>query len=169
MNTPLEEQAWLVGFSINPTADGPDLYTLIFPGEVDEPLSKDGYLLFFSNPNSAPQFLNSSCELNRSCQLTGEVDAVYDIAMMLDMLARKDTDTTATIVDGLNILFDLVKASNLSIPPDYQQTLYSLADHTTFNREFASFLTKQAIPRNTVIDGVLWCLGAIVSKAKIVG
>ncbi|MDM8530552.1 hypothetical protein QUF63_05220 [Anaerolineales bacterium HSG25] len=160
------EQVWLVGFSINPDAKEPELYTLIFPGEVDEPLSEDGYLLFFSDPNSASRFLDASGQ-NNSRQLTGEVDAVYDIALLLHLLANKDTDTTATIVDGLNILFDLVKVSKLSIPPEYKRALHALADHVTFHQEFATFLSQQAISRSTLIDGVTWCLGAIVSKSKV--
>jgi hypothetical protein len=45
-------------------------------------LCDNGYLLFFSDPNIAPQFLKDSR------QLTGDIDAVYNIAMMLYLLAH---------------------------------------------------------------------------------
>lgn len=163
MNRPLEEQAWLVGFLINPEAETPEVYTLILPGEVDQPLSEGGYLLFFRDPASAAQFLNGRRHL------TGEVDAVYNLAMVLYLLAHKNCDTTAIIVDSLNILFDLVTAIKITMPIKYKEPLYCLADHLTFNQEFASFLNEQNISRTIIIDGLIWCLGAIVSQSKVVG
>jgi hypothetical protein len=40
--------------------------------------------------------------------------------------------------------------------------------HLTFSQEFLSFIEQRDITRKKVIDAILWCVGAIVSKSKLV-
>lgn len=162
-------EIWLIGFSINPDTEYPDLYTLFFPGETDEPLVVEDYIIFFSKPELAAKALKLSAKKEQFLDaLPQEVDMVCEIADTLYKVNHQDIDPDATIINCLNILLDLVKAIKLPIPEEYKRVLYTLADHLTFNREISTFYTNEQVSKLEVTNAILWCLGAILSKSKLV-
>ncbi len=163
------EELWLIGFLIDPDSESPDLYTLFFPGEVDEPLVVEDYIVFFVKPETAAKALKIS-DKNETLinSLPKEVDLICEVAGSLYIINYQDIDPDATIVNFLNILLDLIKATGLPMPEDYRRILYTFADHLTFNREVAAFFTDEQISRTEITDAILWCIGAVVSKSKLV-
>lgn len=162
------ETLYLFGFRIDPDKEDPEIYTLFIYGEQERPLVADGYIVFFSRPELALSALKL-CEIDTS-QLgmpPAEVALVCDIAETLHLIRYKDIDESATILNCLNTVFDLVKAILLPLPNDYKQVLYSFADHLTFEQEFASFFTQNEIQRSMIENAILWCMGAVMSKAKL--
>lgn len=167
---PADETLSLIGFRVDPDRDHPDVYTLFVIGDKDEPLMSGGYILFFSNPELVDKALKLS-DNNNTKQLgppPQDVDLICDAAKSLYLIECEDIDQSATIINFLNILFDLVKATQLAIPEDYKRVLYGFADHLTFDVEFLTFLVQQNISRDMMRDAILWCIGAVVSKSRII-
>lgn len=164
----ISEKLYLFGFRIDPDREDPEIYTLFIYGEQERPLVADGYIVFFSQPDLAISALKL-CKIDTS-QLgmpPTEVALLCDIAEMLHLIRYKDIDDSATILNCLNTVFDLVKATLLPLPNDYKRVLYSFADHLTFEQEFASFLTQHEIERSMIENAIMWCMGAVMSKSKL--
>ena len=45
--------------------------------------------------------------------------------------------------------------------------LWKFADHLTFEKEFGQYLISNSISRESLIDALIWCLGAIASRSKV--
>lgn len=161
--------AWLIGFSINSNTKKPDVYTLFFPGEIDKPILIENYIIFFSNPDLATKAINL-CDNNSENFIppTGGIDAVCEIALALYYIENKDIDPNATIIYCLNTILDLINAIKFPIPAEYRQMLYNFADHLTFSQEITLFLKENNISRNELMNILLWCIGVIVAKSKLV-
>jgi hypothetical protein len=162
---------YLIGFRLNPDNESPELYTLIISEDDDyKPLLASGCILFFSKPELAADALKSSQQKNTKIyNVPKNIELVVDVAETLYLLESEDIDLTATILNCLNTLDDLIKAIKLTVPEHYKNILYKLADHLTFNQEYSSFFSKQNISRSSAIDEILWCLGTITIKSKILG
>ena len=163
-----KEELWLFGFRIDPDRESPDVYTLILHGDKDRPLVADGQIVFFSRLELASSALNlGGIDIEQLGSVPKDVDLLCDLAKTLYLINSENIDPSATILNCLNTVFDLVRATGLSVPIQYKRVLYALADHLTFNREFSNFLFQENIARSTITDAILWCIGAIVSKAKL--
>jgi len=164
-----KENVWLIGFIIDPDAETPQLYTIFFPGDIDKPLTNQGYILFFSDLQITTKAIKAGdIDYHNFIYPPTEVDLVCNIAELLYLINHETRDDSAIIVDCLNILFDMIRAIHINMPPNYQSILYAFADHLTFNQEFASFFTKQQTSATAISDALTWCIGAIVSKSKII-
>ncbi|MFM9263953.1 hypothetical protein [Tychonema sp. BBK16] len=163
-----EKLLWLCGFRIDPETEAPNLYTLIAYGEQEPPLVAGGQLVFFSRPELAINALQL-CDIDVTTlgMPPTEIDAICDIAETLYLLDAEDIDESDTIVNCLNTLFDLVKAILMPMPTEYKRVLYAFADHLTFEQEFASFLNEEDIQRSEIVNAILWCVGAITAKSRL--
>ena len=166
---------YLIGFILDPDLEAPQLYTLYFCSdgrdnpivEYDRPILHDGKIVFFTTLDLAQSaFRLAEAELGYLEPNFEKVTMICDIAFILYMVYCQDFDDSATIVHSLNLIFDLVKATRLTMPEQYKKALYKFAGHLTFDKEYASFFTENDIAR-TLIEAVLWCVGAIVCKSKI--
>lgn len=158
----------LIGFRINPDSESPDVYTLMTYGAKEMPIVVNGQLLFFRSPTSTAvvyEFFEES--IKKLASLPTETDAICDVAAMLHIINHQDSDESATVLNCLNTLFDLVNATQLTIPTAYKKMLYNLADHLTFNQDFADYINQQGLERANITNGVLWCIGAIVVNSRI--
>lgn len=163
-----EKLLWLFGFRIDPDTEVPNLYTLIVYGEQEPPLVAGGQLVFFSRPELAINALQL-CDIDVSEleKLPTQIDAICDIAETLYLLDAEDFDESATILNCLNPLLDLVKATLIPMPTEYKRILYDFADHLNIEEEFASFLESEDIPRSEIVNAILWCVGAITAKSRL--
>lgn len=163
-----EKLLWLFGFRIDPETEIPNLYTLIVYGEQEPPLVAGGQLLFFNRPELAINALQL-CDIDVSELKNSptKIDAICDIAETLYLLDAEDFDESATILNCLNPLLDLVKATLIPMPTEYKRILYHFADHLNIEEEFASFLDKENIQRSEIVNAILWCVGAITAKSRL--
>ena len=169
ISTNSKDTLWLIGFYLDPDAERPDIYTLFRPGDEDKPLVSGGYVVFFSELALAPKAAElCDVQITTPVSLFAEdVDLECYVAESLYLINSQDTDSSATIVNFLNTLFDLVKATQLPMPAEYKRVLYAFADHLTFNREFSTFFAQQSISRSMITNAILWCIGAVVAKSKL--
>lgn len=159
----------LVGFRLSPDSENPDWYTLFTYGEKDIPIMDNDYLVFFKSVDLIDGAYNIFDNSIKSIfPPPSEIDLVCDVAEMLYVINHQDSDGSATIVNGLNIIFDLLKAIQVNLPAEYKNVLYRLADHMTFNREFGAYLSQNAITRESITNAILWGIGAITIKSRII-
>ena len=158
-------EIWLIGLRIDPDRENCDFFTILFSGDIDVPLTIDNYIVFFDEID----FLSKTIELEVpeifNDLNTSEIELV-DLAQTLYLISVEDIDNSATIVDSLNIIIDLVKASGFTMTNASKSILFEVADYFTFNKKISDFFDNSNMSRTEVIDTILWCDGAIVSKSK---
>jgi hypothetical protein len=152
---------------VDPESTGePDLYTLYV--DADRPIVADRSIVFFADPRQASQAVKRDDEPEvRGLAAPHDVAVVYDLPLALYRLANEDIDPDAVILNCLNVLFDLVRATGIPPVAAVKDELYPLADHLTFDREYGSYLDAEPGRRGRVIDAILWCIGAVVSHSTV--
>lgn len=159
----------LVGFRISPASEDAELFTIIVYDGKDSPIVIDGRIAFVTKPERVTR-LYRLC--HKSVRALGPpptvIDLICDFPETLDLIRRKKRDNKAVILNCLNTTFDLLSAINVPLPGEHQSVLYRLADHLTFNREFASFMRDNDMTRESIINALLWCVGAVAVNTLIV-
>jgi hypothetical protein len=159
----------LIGFRLNPNTETAELFTLMAFGFRDFPVKDDRQVVFFTKPALAHQaYERFPEEIRELGPPPSEVSLVCDIAGALHIIESKAHDDSATVLNCLNTLFDLIDATDLEWSTDYKNALQRLADHLTFDTDLTLFFGEQ-VSRNHAIDALLWCVGAVTVNAKIIG
>ncbi len=163
-----EKLLWLFGFRIDPETETPNLYTLIVYGEQEPPLVAGGQLVFFTRPELAINALQL-CDINISelGKPPTQIDSICDIAETLYLLDAEDIDESGIMLNCLNALLNLVKVTLTPMPTEYKRVLYAFADYLNIQEEFASFLAEEDIQRSEIVNAILWCVGAITAKSRL--
>lgn len=162
-----QEPVWLIGFRVDPDREQPEFYTLVI-GDDERPLLADGRIVLFTDPELATEALElADIDVHRLGPLPSEVCLVCDVAEALYLLDSQTVDPSATIINLLNTLFDMVKGVGEVMPPEFKKVLYPLADHLTFEREFGSFIDQEHITRSAATDGIYWCLGVMFAYSRV--
>lgn len=168
-------QIWLVGFRLDPDRDideeGADVYCLLLESRDECPVTREGYTIFFKDVSSAGAALRmDDDETVRTMVPPSVIHHIYDLAELLYLISSEDEkiDSQGEIVNCLNVIFDLVKATELPLSEDYKRVLYAFADHMTFDSDFGQFLRESGVTRTQIRDGILWMIGAVVSRSKLI-
>jgi hypothetical protein len=162
------EELALIALRLTPYHQGPQLYTLLaVGGDNERPLIADGALLFFRNPADAEAALKLDASMARLGPVPGEVESLCDVAEALYAVNSQDTDTHGTVLDCLLVLDDLVRATRLHMPERYQGILTELAARLTEGKQLKQIFSNSSL-RDHVEDALLWCVGAIAVKMRIV-
>ncbi len=167
---PPEEDLYLVGFRIDPIAEGPQFYTLFaFGGENERPITTVGdRIVFFTRPELAQKALEIGDPTMQALGTPPEdLDMICDLAQTMYLVNAEDSDPERVILDTLEVLDDLVRATRLSMPPEYQEALSDLTEHLTHTHSYGEFL-RDGASRERLEDALLWCVGAVTMKAKMV-
>ncbi|MEG3896548.1 MULTISPECIES: hypothetical protein [unclassified Microcoleus] len=132
------------------------------------PLVAGGQLVFFTRPELAINALQlCDIDVSKLGKPPTQIDAICDIAETLYLLDAEDIDESGTMLNCLNALLNLVKATLTPMPTEYKQVLYALADNLNIEKEFASFLAEEDIQRSEIVNAILWCVGAITAKSRL--
>lgn len=164
---------YLVGLRLRTTTAGADVYTLLLmydgTGEgQDRPLTRDGAIVWFADPELASWALEGADEEFRGANLRIEAaELVLDLPRVLRLVAEGRDDQNATIVDCLNALLDIVPATGFALSPGHRKCLSDLADHATFSTDIEAFMADQAHDRETILDALVWCVGAIALNSEL--
>lgn len=157
----------LVGFRVDASHDGPQFYTLLAVGGRNErPLVAGGRIIFFSHPDLAGKVLTLDESLSRLGPVPHEIETYCDLAEALYLVNSQNADPNRIILDCLLVLDDLVRASQLNMPERYQSILTELAARLTEGNELGRIFSNDSL-RQHVEDALLWCVGAIAVKAKV--
>lgn len=159
----------LIGFRINPDSEELEFYTLVdCSGEKDRTLTVDNDLIFFAKLEQKQQAFELFNEnIKKGFAVPDEVALVADLAGALYLIENEDLDDSAIILNLLNTIFDLLYSADKQLSEDKKSLLWGFADHLTFEKEFNQYLSSNAINRQSIIDSILWSVGAIVSRIKI--
>lgn len=161
------EELVLVAFRLDGDHDGPQLYTLLtVGGDNERPLTADGRLLFFSHPELAQKALELDRELAKLAPPPTEVETFCDVAETLHLVNSQSADPDGVVLECLLVFDDLVRATKLHMPDRYQALLTELTARLTERASLGAVFTSHFL-REHVEDALLWCIGAIVAKARI--
>ncbi|HME32777.1 MAG TPA: hypothetical protein VKG65_08515 [Terriglobales bacterium] len=161
------EELILVGFRLDARHDGPQFYTLLsVGGENERPLTADGHILFFTHPQLAAKALALDASLMSLGPPPEEMETFCDVAETLYRVNSQNTDPEGVILDCLLVFDDLVRATRLHMPDRYQGILTELAARLTEGLQLGKIFSSHAL-REHVEDALLWCVGAVTVKARI--
>ncbi len=161
------EELAMAGFRLDPTHEGPQFYTLLaVGGDNERPLIADGRIVFFVRTT----LVHKALAMDQSLAVLGtpprDVETICDVAQTLYLVNSQDEDPEGVVLDCLLIFDDLVRASGLSMPERYQAILTELAARLTEGKSLQKIFTSEAL-RDHVEDALLWCVGAITMKARL--
>jgi hypothetical protein len=162
------EELALIACRVTPYHDGLQLYTLLaVGGDNERPLLADGSIVFFTQPDAAPRALKLDPSMSQLGPAPDHLESVCDIAEALYLVNSQDQDPHGTLLDCLLILDDLVRATRLHMPERYQALLTELAARLTEGKKLKNIFSNSSL-RNHVEDALLWCVGAVAAKARII-
>src|SRR5271157_705930 len=161
------EELAMAGFRLDPTHEGPQFYTLLaVGGDNERPLTADGRIIFFVRPTLAHKALAMDESLAQLGTPPRDVETMCDVAQTLYLVNSQDEDPDGVVLDCLLIFDDLVRASGIGMPERYQGILTELAARLTEGQSLQKIFTSEAL-RHHVEDALLWCVGAVTMKARI--
>jgi len=165
------ENCWrLLAIGLDHDRSTPELYGVIHEGEKDVPLMAEGRIVFFTDPARAPEVIRQYGGPWATDPMDVEKPSFWcDVAQALHFLSAGGMDTTASVVDAVNVLLDLVKASGAEIADQRRRALYAIADYCTVSKDLTKYLEEEGdYSSDELVDAVLWCIGAVVVMARIV-
>jgi hypothetical protein len=162
------EELVLVGFRMDPSHDGPQFYTLLaVGGDNERPLTADGRIVFFMRPQLAATALALDADLAQFGPAPEELETFCDVAEALYRVNSQNADSEGVILDCLLVFDDLVRATRLHMPDRYQGILTEVAARLTEGALLRGIFTKNTL-REQVEDALLWCIGAVTAKARMI-
>ncbi len=162
------EELILVGFRVDASHEGPQLYTFLsVGGDNERPLTADGHILFFTHPQLAAKALALDASLARLGPPPDELETFCDVAEALYRVNSQNADPDGVILDCLLVFDDLVRATKLHMPDRYQGILTELAARLTEGAQLGKIFSSHSL-REHVEDALLWCIGAVTVKARVI-
>jgi hypothetical protein len=164
------EPLWrLLAIGLDPDKTVPDLYGAIHQGEPDAPLMVDGRIVFFTDPERASALIRQygAAWANEPMEVS-KPTLWCDVAQALHYLSVGGIDTSASVVDAVNVLLDLVKAAGTKMVDNRRRALHSIADYCTTSKDITKYLEEVGDHSSReLVDAVLWCVGAVAVKSRI--
>jgi hypothetical protein len=168
---PVSRELYLIGFRMDPTADGPQFFTLIGAENSSErPITKGDRVLFFRRAEDALKALIVSDNGFRDVRpVPTELELVCDISEALYVANSEKEDSDGVLFELIAVFDDLLRAIRLSVPEEYAAVLGATASRLGESPEFASFLEESGLTREKLEDALMWCVGAVAVKSSWVG
>jgi hypothetical protein len=161
------EELMLVGFRLDGEHDGPQFYTLLaVGGDNERPIVAEERLVFFTRPELAPKALALDPSLAKLGPPPQQIETFCDVAEALHLVNSQNEDLDGVILDCLLIFDDLVRATHVHMPDRYQGLLTELAARLTERDSLRNIFTNYSL-RQHVEDALLWCVGAIAVKSRM--
>jgi hypothetical protein len=165
---PPVEGLYLVGFRLDPSAEGPQFYTLfVLEGDNERPSTEDGRVLFFTDPENAAKVLDRSDASMRALgAVPTELEMLCDVADALHIANAAESDPDGTLLDCIACLDDLVRAAQINAPAEYMGVLSALSERLMEDPTFGPWIVEQGIDRERIEDALMWCVGAVAVKSR---
>jgi hypothetical protein len=163
------EELALIALRVTPYHEGYQLYTLLaVGGDNERPLTAGGSIVFFTDPKVAAKALELDASMSPLGPAPTHLEVVCDLAEALYLVNSQETDSHGTLLDCLLILDDLVRATHLHMPERFQALLTELTARLTEGKQLKQIFSNAAL-RHRVEDALMWCVGAVTVKARIIG
>ncbi len=161
----------MIGFRMDPAAEGPQFYTLIgSEGESERPITREDRILFFRHPADGLKALIASDNgFSDVRPVPTELELLCDIGQALYVANQENEDDDGLLFELIAVFDDLLRAVKLNVPPEYTMVLAAMAERLGEGPEFASFLAESGLNREKLEDALLWCVGAVAVKSSWVG
>jgi hypothetical protein len=161
------EALYLVGFRLDPGAEGPQLYTLfVLESENDRPLARENRVLFFADPRRAAEALKlADNDFTRFTKLPEELEILCDVAQALYIANAENEDKDGVLLECIALFDDLIRATRINVPAQYMAVLSAVSERLATTPEFATMLADTGLDRETLEDALMWCVGAVVMKS----
>jgi hypothetical protein len=168
---PLNRELYLIGFRMDPNAEGPQFYTLIGDeGESERPITKGGRVLLFRRPpDGLKALMESDNGFSDVRPVPTELELMCDISGALYVANAENEDAEGVLFELIAVLDDLLRAVKLNVPAEFTAVLSAVAERLAENPEFASLLEKRKLSREKLEDALMWCVGAVAVKSSWVG
>ncbi|HVJ06436.1 MAG TPA: hypothetical protein VM578_12250 [Candidatus Saccharimonadales bacterium] len=167
----VSRELYLIGFRLDPTAEGPQFYTLIGVDDGSEcPITRGDRILFFRTPDDALKALVASDNGFRDVRpLPTELELLCDIGEALYVANAEKADSDGLLFEVIAVFDDLLRAVKLNVPDEYAAVLGAVAGRLHDTPEFATFLEENGLSREKLEDALMWCVGAVSVKSSWVG
>lgn len=161
------EDVYLVGFRLDPGAEGPQLYTLfVLESENDRPLSRQSRVLFFADPAQASEAVKlADNDFARFPVIPDEVEILCDVAQALYIANTESEDRDGILLECIALFDDLLRAAQINVPAQYMAALSAVSERLSSTPEFATMLADTGLDRETLEDALMWCVGAVAVKS----
>jgi hypothetical protein len=160
----------LLAIGLDPDRPKPELHGLIFEAEKDTPLMVNGRIALFTDPQRARELLDRYAGAVIADHLDLEKPFfLCDVAQALRHLSGGGFDEQASVLSAVNVLLDLVRATNTSFGDRRRAALYDIANYCTFSKDLTKYLEEEGdYSKEELIDAVLWCVGVVAVNSTIV-
>jgi hypothetical protein len=164
----LNRELYLIGFRMDPAAEGPQFYTLIgSEGESERPITCGDRVLFFRKPTAAGKALAASDNGFRDVRpVPAELELLCDVGEALHVANQEEEDGDGLLFELIAVFDDLLRAVKLTPPAEHSAVLAAVAGRLSESQEFASFLAASELTREKLEDALLWCVGAVAVKSS---
>lgn len=159
---------YVIGLRVDPETEEANFYVvLMYSGDKSIPLLVDNQLAIFQRLSSVATAI-SKVDATKSEDDFESLEYGLDFAEALYLFQSEAIDSSATILNLMNLLSDIFDGLRVRVPSEYKDVLNALANHLTFEREFGTFIEQSHITRERCINGTLWCLGAVFANSRII-
>jgi hypothetical protein len=160
-------ELYLIGFRLDPAAEGPQFYTIIgSEGEGERPITHGDRILFFRQPEDGLKALASSDNgFSDISPAPTELELLCDVSEALYVAHQQEEDSDGLLFEMIAVFDDLLRAIQLTVPLEYASLLATVAERLEESQELGSFLKQNSISREKLEDALLWCVGAIAIKS----
>jgi len=162
-----QSEVWLVGIRTCSKSGRPDFYTIIYSLD-DIAITRNGPIVLFEDARLSKRAVRlvPVGVPGRGVPLK-RVTFTYDLSKAFEVLLRDTVDHETQLLECLNFLFDRAKQLSIPIPRDLYGRMAEFADHLTFDKDFSPLVRANEASRETVRNGLLWCLGLLFSRTSI--
>lgn len=166
---PIQPYWRLLAVALDPDNPTPELYGVIHEADKDIPLMVDGRIVFFTDPARAPELILK----HGGAWVTDPIDVAKpsfwcDVAQALHFLSAGGFDDGADVLSAVNVLLDLVRATGAKMDDRRKKALYDIANYCTFDKDLTKYLEEEGdYSSRELVDAVLWCVGAVVVKSRV--
>jgi hypothetical protein len=163
-----DRELYLIGFRLDPTAEGPQFYTLVGnEGESERPIMRGGRVLFFHRVADSQRALMASDNgFSDVRPVPTELELLCDISSALYVANAEQIDAEGVLFEMIAVFDDLLRAVKMNVPPEYMVVLGAVAERLAGNPEFASLLEARKLSREKLEDALMWCVGAVSVKSS---
>jgi hypothetical protein len=162
------EELVLIGFRLDGQHDGPQFYTLLaVGGDNERPIMSEGHVVFFTRIELAAKAMTLDPVMATLGPPPEELETFCDVAEAFHLVNSQTVDPDGIVLDCLLVFDDLVRATQLHMPDRYQGLLTELAARLTERTSLRDIFTSYSL-RSHVEDALLWCVGAVSLKARMI-
>jgi hypothetical protein len=96
-------------------------------------------------------------------------ERLVDVAQALRYLSAGGFDERASVLDAVNSLLDLVRATSTPFGDQRRAALYDIANYCTMSKDLTKYFEVEGEHSSAeLVDAVLWCVGVVAAHSTIV-